>query len=352
MSRIPFGDELRAGLGEPGRACRLDSSPRSRVWRVELPASQVVVKQIVDGPDAAQRFAREVTALRIAARAERPLAPALLGVDPGERVLVLEHLDHRRPAGDWIVEYAATLARLHATAGPGDADALPRWQGPTKADAGSFLALAEALEVDVASTVPDELDDLVARLAAAPGQALLHGDPCPGNDLHTGDGVRFVDFEQASLGSGLMELAYLRIGFPTCWCVTAAPESLLTRAEEAYRREWRGATGADLPGGLDDACAGWLLRGDALVQRAQRTGVDHLARIPDEDWTWGTVSARRRLVHRLGVVARMTADGVADGVADESGSGALAGLGRLSAEMRGAMLARWPRLRPVPTARP
>ncbi|MFD5514671.1 aminoglycoside phosphotransferase family protein [Streptomyces sp. NPDC127066] len=339
--RLPFGDELRAELGAPRRSRRLGSSPRSRVWRVELPEATAVVKQIVDGPDADERYAREVAALRLAARAETPVVPALLATDPGERILVLEHLDHRRPAGDWIVDYAGGLARLHATARPEDVGALPRWQGPNQADIDSFVRLAGALEVPVTPGVSGELDDLVNRLSQAPGHALLHGDPCPGNDLHTATGIRFVDFEQASLGSGLMELAYLRIGFPTCWCVTSASEPLLERAESAYRKEWRALTGSDTQDGLADACAGWLLRGDALVQRAHRESTDHLARIPHRDWTWGTASARQRLVHRLGVVGQMTAD-------DTS----LSGMSSLSTAMRQRMLARWPGLRPVPTKRP
>ncbi|MFJ3102247.1 aminoglycoside phosphotransferase family protein [Streptomyces sp. NPDC086835] len=340
-SRLPFGDELRAELGSPGRSRRLDSSPRSRVWRVELPAATAVVKQIVDGPDADERYAREVAALRLATRAEPPVVPALLATDPGARVLVLEHLDHRRPAGDWIVGYAAALARLHATARAEDVGVLPRWQGPGQADIASFLGLAEALEVPVTPGVSGELDDLVNRLDQASGHALLHGDPCPGNDLHTPAGVRFIDFEQASLGSGLMELAYLRIGFPTCWCVTSAAEPLLERAEGAYREEWRAATGSETQDGLVDACAGWLLRGDALVERAHRDSTDHLARVPHQDWTWGTATARQRLVHRLGVVSRMTA-----------GHRSLSGVSSLCTAMRRRMLARWPALGPVPAKRP
>ncbi|MFD7256345.1 phosphotransferase [Streptomyces sp. NPDC059874] len=339
--RLPFGDGLRSELGSPRRSRRLGSSPRSRVWRVELSETTAVVKQIVDGPDADGRFGREVAALRLAARAEIPVVPALLATDPGERVLVLEHLDHRRPAGDWIVGYAAALARLHATARPEDLGVLPRWQGPNQADVESFLGLAGALEVPVTSRAAGELDDLVNRLDQASGHALLHGDPCPGNDLHTATGIRFIDFEQASLGSGLMELAYLRIGFPTCWCVTSASEPLLQRAESAYRQEWRTATGSDAGEGLTDACAGWLLRGDALVQRAHRESTDHLARIPHGDWKWGTASARQRLVHRLGVVGQMTADHTS-----------LSGVSRLSTAMRQRMLALWPRVQPVPAKRP
>lgn len=339
--RLPFGDDLRAALGSPGRRRRLGSSPRSRVWRVELPGTTAVVKQFVDGPGADDRYAREVTALRFAARAETPVAPSLLATDPRERVLVLEHLDHRRPAADWIVDYAAALARLHATARPEDAGALPRWQGPNEADVASFVRLAGALGVPVTRRVSGELDALVDRLRNATGHALLHGDPCPGNDLHTAAGVRFVDFEQASLGSGLMELAYLRIGFPTCWCVTSAPPGLLAQAEAAYRATWRTTTGSETGDGLVDACAGWLLRGDALVERARRGSADHLDRIPDQDWTWGTATARQRLAHRLGVVGEMTAD-----------HAPLDGVSTLAAEMRHRMLARWPALRPVPTERP
>ncbi|MEU8682327.1 aminoglycoside phosphotransferase family protein [Streptomyces sp. NPDC048611] len=341
LLRLPFGDRLRAELGAPRSSRRLDSSPRSRVWRIELPTATAVVKQSVGGADAGERFAREVAAMRCAARAESPVVPAVLATDPARRVLVLEHLEHRRPAADWIVDYADALARLHATARPEDAGELPRWQGPNQADADAFLRLAVALEAPVTPGVSGELQDLVNRLDQAPGHALLHGDPCPGNDLHTATGIRFIDFEQASLGSGLMELAYLRIGFPTCWCVTSAAEPLLERAEQAYRTAWRAATGSDIPDGLTDACAGWLLRGDALVQRAHRGGKDHLARIPDQDWEWGTATARQRLVHRLGVVSRLTAD-----------DPALSGLSTLCTAMRRRMLARWSTLRPVPAQRP
>ncbi|GAA3041346.1 hypothetical protein GCM10020229_60640 [Kitasatospora albolonga] len=265
-SRVPFGDELRAELGSPKRARRLVSSPRSRVWRVELDGRPAVVKQAVEGADAEERYTRELAGLRIAARASAPVVPAVLGADPAARVLVLEHLDHQRPSRDWIVAYAEALARMHATAGPQDADALPRWQGPSRADVDSFLALAATLGVPAPAGLATTLGELVDRLGHAPGHALLHGDPCPGNDLHAPDGVRFIDFEQASLGSGLVELAYLRIGFPTCWCVTSAPDPLLSRAESAYRTAWHTATGVPLADtDLADACTGWLLRGDALV---------------------------------------------------------------------------------------
>ncbi|MFJ8825350.1 phosphotransferase [Streptomyces sp. NPDC102467] len=340
---VPFSDELRYSLGRPTAATLLDSSPRSRVWRVELGAGgRVIVKQITDGggsgTDADARYAREATALRLAARATRPaVAPALLGTDPAARVLVLEHLDDLGAADDWMPGYAESLARLHALTGPADAGTLPTWSGPSASDTASFLALAEALDVPVPPAVPGELADLIDRLDPSDHHAFLHGDPCPGNDLRTTGGVRFVDFEQASLGNGLVELAYLRIGFPTCWCamsVTAAP---LAEAEETYRTTWRSLTGTDVPGDLADACAGWLIRGDALVERAHRETVDHLARVPAEDFEWGYVSARERLVHRLDVVADLSRD-----------HDHLHALGHLSKALAGRLVERWPTLRPLP----
>ncbi|WP_248961072.1 phosphotransferase family protein [Sphaerisporangium perillae] len=336
-----LGDELRDRLGSPTGARRLDSSPRSRVWRAELGGTTVVIKQMVDGPDASLRFGREVTALRLASRADPPLVPAILGTDPGRRVMVLEYVDSHDPPEDWVVGYGAALARLHATATPDDAGALPRWSPPSLDDVSAFLALAAELGLPASAAVSAELGGLVDRLQRTARHSLLHGDPCPGNDLHTSGGLRFVDFEQAALGDGLVELAYLRIGFPTCWCVTAPPEPLLRRAEEAYRTAWRDATGAELQGDLADACAGWLLRGDALVEKAHRQGIDHLARIPREDWHWGTATARQRLLHRLGVVAETTRD-----------HARLAGLGEFCAAMRGRVLTRWPALQPLPSRRP
>ncbi|MDJ0379976.1 aminoglycoside phosphotransferase family protein [Streptomyces sp. G-G2] len=339
--RLPYGDALRAALGAPGRARRLESSPRSRVWRVELAGGPAVLKQLVAGPGARDRYDREVTALRLAGRrATGPVVPALLGTDPDELVLVLEHLEHGRPGPEWIVPYAAALARLHACA-PEDPGALPRWRGPGAADIAAFLGFAERLGAAVPAGAEGEMGALVERLGAAVPDALLHGDPCPGNDLHTPAGIRFVDFEQACVGSGLAELAYLRIGFPTCACVTSAAGPLRARAEEAYRAVWRAERGEDVPEGLADACAGWVLRGDALVPKARRDSGDQLARAARRDWTWGTTTARARLAHRLEVLASLGAE-----------HPELSGLGELAARMRSRMHDRWPRLAPVPSVRP
>jgi tRNA A-37 threonylcarbamoyl transferase component Bud32 len=305
------------------------------VWLAELGSTPVVIKQVVGGATAAARFTRETTALRLAARVDPPVAPAVLGVDADHQVMVLEHIAGGPAPEDWIVGYATALARLHAATTAADAAALPGWSGPDARDVDAFMAFAAALAADVPDAVADELAALVARLSTPAGFALLHGDPCPANDLYTTCGVRFVDFEQASLGDGITELAYLRIGFPTCWCATAPDPALVAEAESAYRT----APGTEPAGDLADACAGWLIRGDALVERAHRDGTDHLAVASREDWMWGTATARQRLLHRLGVVADLATD-------------RLAALGRLAADLRGRMLTAWPALEPLPARRP
>jgi hypothetical protein len=115
---------------------------------------------------------------------------------------------------------------------------------------------------------------------------------------------------------------------------------VLRQAEAAYRSAWRAYTGTDVSGDLAEACAGWLIWGDGLVERADRGQADQLARLPEEDWRWGTATARQRLLHRLTVVAALGADH--PGLAD------LADLARVSAAMRDRMLASWPGIRELP----
>lgn len=330
MHRLPFGEELRAVLGNPRRASRISSSPRSRVWEIELSGQAAVVKQITGPADADIRYATELTALRLAARATPALVPALLGSDDANRVLVLEHIPAPYQLPDWV-PYAEGLARLHAVTGAGDAGALPVAAQPSEGDIEAFLRLCRALGVAVPPGVPGELSALVDRLRAGYPYALLHGDPCIGNVLPVGDRAWFVDFEGAALGSGLAELAYLRMGFPTCWQVLPVTGGPLADAEAAYHRTWLELTGAELPGDLADHCVGWLLRNDALVERAERGRRDQFARMVDEDWTWGPTSARQRLVHRLGAVNAMTRD-----------SERLPATGALAGALRARIVERWP----------
>jgi tRNA A-37 threonylcarbamoyl transferase component Bud32 len=340
----PIGEQFRSVVGDPAESVLIDSSPRSRVWRVDVHgALPVIVKQILKGSDnpadADARYRRELTALRLAGRATEPaVAPMVLTADATSRTMVLQYLEGVGVVDEWLPGYAESLARLHSLTGPADAGTLPGWRGPTPADVESFLSLARTLDVPVRSRVWNELGGLIGRLDPTAHHALLHGDPCPGNDVHTSSGVQFVDFEQASIGNGLVELAYLRIGFPTCWCAMSVANAQLIEAENVYRSTWRDLTGTEVPGDLADACAGWLIRGDALVEKAHRQTIDHLARLTSEDFMWGYVSARERLLHRLDVVASMAND-----------HDRLHEFGRLCTAMAGRLRQRWPNLRSLPT---
>jgi hypothetical protein len=341
-----LGESLRAWLGAPVVKSQLPSSTRSRVWLVEFDGEPAIVKQIIDRPGAGEWFAREETALRLAGRARPPVVPAVLSSDPAERVLVLEYLAERPGSRGWLTDYAIALARLHACGRPADAGALPAWAGPGAADIEAFTDLAERMRVPVPPGLPDELHGLIGRLSPAADHAdhadhaLLHGDPCPDNAIHTAAGIRFIDLEAAALGSGRSELAYLRIGWPTCWCATSAPEPDLREAEAAYRSTWRSVTGTDLAGSLADACAGWLIRADALVERVDRGESVQLMRLPEEDWEWGNATARQRLQHGLTVVAAMA-----------DGDPALACLVQVCRAMRDRIRQGWPDTAPLLAAR-
>lgn len=165
------------------------------------------------------------------------------------------------------------MGRLHRA--PTEGVDLPRWSGPTSADIEAFLRLAAWLGVPATDQTGAELEALLTRLATRSARAdLLHGDPCPANDLHTAHGVRFIDFEQASLGDGMVELAYLRIGFPTCWCSTGQPPELLAEAEAAYAE----ASGHPIDEqALADACTSWTIRGDAGHLAGQQRGGERIA---------------------------------------------------------------------------
>ena len=334
---MEIGAALGAELGEPVLIRQLDSSQRSRVWLAEFAGSPAVIKQVTGGPDAAERYHREVSALRLAAGARPAVVPELLGTDPDARLMVLEYLAADGPTADgWHVDYASALARLHAT---GRGAGLPEHTGPGPADVRAFLVLAARLGVAVPDDAGDELRRLLERLDASARDALLHGDPCPDNAVPTATGIRFVDLEQAALGSGAVELAYLSMGFPTCWCVASTPMVVLDEARAAYRATWRQVTGAEPGFDLTDACAGWVVTGDALVERARRHTIDHLGRLLRGDWQWGTVTARERLAYRLGVVAAAARN--------------RADLGRvawLCAAMRNRMRDRWPELAVPPAA--
>ena len=269
---------------------RLYSSPGSRVRRIRFQGTRAVAKQLI-GAHAGARFQRELTALTAAAG--RDLVPAVFKADSQRNLLIMEQLDVVDGMPPWP-EWAKALARLHAVPPAG----LPGVTGPSAKDLDAFLRLCHALDVPADAAAEAEFGRVLDVLAAEPAENLVHGDPCLGNVLAGPAGVRFVDFEQAGAGCGLAELAYLRIGFPTCGVPYRLTEAEIAEAEAAYLGV-RGIRTDTLP----EHCVGWLIRGDMLVQRRMRGERDQFARVLAEDWSWGPETARQRLAHRLRVVS-------------------------------------------------
>ncbi len=67
--------------------------------------------------------------------------------------------------------------------------------------------------------------------------SLIHADLCPDNVMvlnKRGD-VCVLDFEFCRPGNSLMDVSFLRLGFPTCWCAGPLSRATVRAAERAYR---------------------------------------------------------------------------------------------------------------------
>lgn len=148
---------------------------------------------------------RELASMRAAEATGVPMA-RLLGtvMVEGRPGILMERLDGidqltllgRRP---WIVWKAGTwLGRLHAQLHSVDAGANLR---PLK------QALQEAVEAS--KLIPEELKpSVVDTLIGLPdGRFVCHGDFHPGNVIETADGPRIIDWESATCGDRLADVA-------------------------------------------------------------------------------------------------------------------------------------------------
>lgn len=168
-----------------------------------------------------------------------------------------------------------------------------------------FEKLAKQLEITLPAGAVEEMDQ-VYRLLKEPGDflAFVHGDPCPDNCLLVEGEMRLFDFELGNFRHALLDGAYSRFHFPTCWCVNRLPEDLWRKMEAAYRVELvKGC-----PSAADDevfypallaAGIGWSL------------GLCEWYDMPElfnKDFDWGTSTVRQRFMLRFDMVARSAAE--------------------------------------------
>ncbi len=102
-----------------------------------------------------------------------------------------------------------------------------------------FRAQCEALGVPLAAGFEAEAAQVQAAIyAPGPFLAFSPGDTCPDNHRFVAeDALCFFDFEFSDFRHALLDAAYLRLPFPTCWCVNRLPPDLPPRLEETYRAE-------------------------------------------------------------------------------------------------------------------
>jgi hypothetical protein len=126
--------------------------------------------------------------------------------------------------------------------------------------------------------------------------AYIHADACPDNVLDTGKGLRLIDFETGHFGHALIDAAYGRMMFPTCWCANQLPHTMVQQMENTYRAilSQHCSIAEDdkiFEAALANACGYWLL--DTLTR--------HFEYALEKDWDWGISKIRQRILARLEV---------------------------------------------------
>jgi hypothetical protein len=249
-------DDVRALL--PGKRIehvdQLGGSSRSRVSRIRADDDTLIVKRYNGSGPAWARESAALSVLPTGVPAPRLVAaapPIVIMTDAGPGGSVADALLGPDPsaAADAMLAWASTIASLHlSTAGSADPFAhalavraenadLPAGSTPAELDgaAASLASICASLDVAVPSAALDELRDLPARFSAEAPQALTPGDPCPDNNVFTGNDLTLIDFEFAEWRPVAWDAAYLEVPWPSCWCAWRVPAAVASLAMDAYR---------------------------------------------------------------------------------------------------------------------
>ena len=250
----------------------LGGSDRSVVLRVRvganpfsLPRTLVLKRNLaVFSPDIPDPFAHEAASCQLltAVQPADPVGPELIAHAPDERLLVMEDLGRAptmadkllgsdpRAAERGLLAWARSLGRLHAVTAGREADfgalmrrlGLRTWHDPIAPDARMALAeLPDLLTSELGVATPEataERARACVQLLGGPGfRAFSPSDLCPDNNLVTNHGVRFLDFEWGCIRDVTLDVAYLRVPFPSCWCVFRLPPGMADAMLAAWRAE-------------------------------------------------------------------------------------------------------------------
>lgn len=252
----------------------LGGSERSIVLRVKasshfaLPRTLVLKRYVLpEGDEPADSFIREAASYQLftSLTAQDRVCPELFAHEGSKRLLVMEDLgraptlaeklmgNDARGAERALLSWAHSLGRLHATTAgrEPDFDALQRRLGhpeskdPLAIDGSTALdQLPELLEAEFGVATSAAARESAERTKGLLGEerqrAFSPSDSCPDNNLITSRGVRFLDFEGGCVRNIMLDAAYLRVPFPTCWCPYGLPTGMTDAMLAGWRAEVRG----------------------------------------------------------------------------------------------------------------
>ncbi|MFF0144237.1 hypothetical protein ATK36_0113 [Amycolatopsis sulphurea] len=236
----------------------------------------LVVKHYPDPavPGRADPFAQEAVSYQLftALAPDERMCPELLAHDGRDRVLVIEDLGRAptlqdkltardsRAAERALLSWARSLGRLHAGTAGREADfhaLLRRLGGPGRIEDPDLAAettevprmLSGLLGVTVSDPVRERVATAVAQARSAAFGAFSPVELSPDNNLVTGSGVRFLDFERGRVRTALIDAAYLRLPFAFWPDALALPAGM----SEAMIAAWRAEVVSVWPSFADDA---------------------------------------------------------------------------------------------------
>lgn len=130
-----------------------------------------------------------------------------------------------------------------------------------------------------------------------PFYMLAHGDLCPDNVLLHYDKSKqhleqlyFIDFSRSGIRNIFYDVTFMRMTFPTCWCIEKLPVNFVKAFETAYKSGWEGSL---TPSQFGSQIAKWSL------YHVITTIADLLPRVWEKDLVLSGYSLRHRIVDRI-----------------------------------------------------
>ena len=209
------------------------------------------------------------------------VAVQLIGADLNAGVQVTEDLGtegslddllggtDRVAATAGLLDWARSLGELHAsTVGRGNEYYRLRTSlGPVDPAAHRMSLVERSVETawtriasGAGEGVRADMAELLHTLREpGPFLALSNGDACPYNSRIASHSVRFFDFELAGFRHLLLDGAFLRMSFPSCYRWGLLPDDVRAAAETAYRGALGPVDDDTYRRGLAAACGAWAI---------------------------------------------------------------------------------------------